>query len=361
MTAKKDIRIGIIGAVHDHFWPVWGKGVFHEFRDHPGVTLVAATEEHPEVQDRLRNDLGIERIYTDYHEMLDKEQFDAVLIGLPSNAKVGPVRAAAHKGLHILMDKPLCTTMVDAWEMKKIVDETGVKLVVNSLSIWKAALRKGFELIEQGAIGKPFWAKWRNANAGTEKAGASHFFTDWLWDMEKNGGGILINYCFYGISYLCHIFGRPESVSAMAGHFVKVHIPAEMEDNAVVTMKWPGALGQAEGSWTQWDEGADEEVDPTNRGLIVYGTDGVIRTSSSKGYVVLVNAEFPKGKRIDCSKLPVKFKDGAEHFVAVIRGESEVDPLCSLELNILVQEVSTAGYQSIREKCEIALTPNQGQ
>lgn len=356
MTAKKDIRIGIIGAVHDHFWPVWGKGVFHEFRAQPGVTLVAATESHPELQERLRADLGIERIYTDYHEMLEKEQLDAVLIGLPSNAKVGPVRAAANKGLHILMDKPLCTTMADAWEMKKIVEETGVHLVVNSLSIWKAPLRKGFDLINEGAIGKPFWAKWRNANAGTEKAGASRFFTDWLWDMEKNGGGILINYCYYGISYLCHIFGRPESVSAMAGHFVKEHIPAEMEDNAVVTMKWSGALGQAEGSWTQWDEGLDEEVDPTNRGLIVYGTEGVLRTSSAKGYVVLVNAEFPKGKRIDCSTVPVKFKDGAEHFVAVIRGESEVDPLCSLALNILVQEVSTAGYESIREKREITLS-----
>lgn len=162
MTAKKNLRIGIIGAVHDHFWPVWGKGVFHEFRTQPGVTLVAATEQHPELQARLKADLGIEHIYTDYNEMLEKEQLDAVLIGLPSNAKVAPVRAAAKRGVHILMDKPLCTTMADAWEMKRIVDETGVKLVVNSLSIWKAPLRKGFELINEGAIGKPYWAKWRN-------------------------------------------------------------------------------------------------------------------------------------------------------------------------------------------------------
>lgn len=357
MNEKKVLRIGIIGAVHDHFWPVWGKGVFHEFRLHSGVTLVAATEHHPDLQDRIRTELGIERIYTDYNEMLDKEQLDAVLIGLPSNAKVEPVRAAAKRGVHILMDKPLCTTMADAWEMKRIVEETGIKLVVNSLSIWKAPLRKGFELIADGAIGRPYWAKWRNANAGTEKApGVSRHFTDWLWDMEKNGGGILINYCYYGISYLCHLFGRPESVSAMAGHFIKEQIPAEMEDNAVVTMRWPGALGQAEGSWTQWDEGTDEEVDPTNRGLIVYGTEGVLRTSSSKGYVVLVNAENPKGVRIDCSNVPVRFKDGAEHFVSVVRGESEVDPLCSLALNVLVQEVSTAGYLSIQEKREVALT-----
>jgi predicted dehydrogenase len=352
---KRDIRIGIIGAVHDHFWPVWGKGVFHEFREKPGVTLAAATEQHRDVQARLRSELGIERIYADFNEMLEKEPLDAVLIGAPSNAKVEPVRAAAKKGLHILMDKPLCTTMADAWEMKRIVEAASVELVVNSLSIWKAPLRVGFDLINDGAIGRPFWAKWRNANAGTEKApGVSQHFTDWLWDMEKNGGGILINYCYYGISYLCRVFGRPTSVSAMAGHFVKEQIPAEMEDNAVVTMKWPGALGQAEGSWTQWDEGPDEEVDPTNRGLIVYGSEGVLRTSS-KGYVVLVNAASPKGRRIDCSKVPVKFKDGAEHFVAVIRSESEVDPLCSLDLNILVQEVSSAGYQSIHERREILL------
>ena len=54
--------------------------------------------------------------------------------------------------------------------------------------------------------------------------------------------------------------------------------------------------------------------------------------------------------------MPVKFKDGAEHFVAVIHGKSEVDPLCSLDLNILVQEVGTAGYQSIAQKREISLS-----
>jgi len=70
-----------------------------------------------------------------------------------------------------------------------------------------------------------------------------------------------------------------------------------------------------------------------------------------------VSAENPRGKRIDCSTTPVRFKNGAEHFIAVVRGECEVDPLCRLDLNILVQEVSSAGYQSIREQREIALEP----
>lgn len=93
---------------------MWGKDVFFEFRDHPEVRLVAATEEHRELQNKLRSDFGIEQIYTDYNEMLEVEEFDAVLIGLPNNAKAGRVRAAAKKGLHILMDKPLCTTMTNA-------------------------------------------------------------------------------------------------------------------------------------------------------------------------------------------------------------------------------------------------------
>jgi predicted dehydrogenase len=355
MSSIKRLRIGIIGAVHDHFWPVWGIGVFHEFLAQPGVTLAAAAEDNIEVQARLRKELGIDRIYSSYEDMLNSEQLDAVLIGMPSNAKLEPVRAAALRGIHILMDKPLCTSLADAYEMQALVERAGITLVVNSLSIWKAPLRKGFELISQGAIGTPHWAKWRNANAGTEKsAGVSPHFTDWLWDMEKNGGGILINYCYYGITYLCHLFGKPTSVSAMAGHFLKKQIPYDMEDNAVVTMRWADALGQAEGSWTQWDEGKDEEVDPTNRSLIVYGSRGVIRTSN-KGSVLLVNDTNPDGIRIDCADYPVQFKNGAEHFVSAIRDKTPIDPLCSLDLNILVQEVTSASYQSIREKREVAL------
>jgi hypothetical protein len=34
----------------------------------------------------------------------------------------------------------------------------------------------------------------------------------------------------------------------MAGHFVKQNIPVEMEDNAMVSMRWPGTLGQTDGS-----------------------------------------------------------------------------------------------------------------
>jgi predicted dehydrogenase len=342
--------------VHDHFWPVWGKGTFQEIREQPGVTLVAATEAHPDLQAKLRTDLGIERIYTDYNEMLEKEDLDGVLIALPSNAKLEPIRAAAQKGVHVMVDKPLCTTLDEACEISKIVSDTGIKLIVNSISIWKEPLRQGLELVQQGAIGRPFWVKWRNANAGSEKAGASKFFTDWLWDMEKNGGGILINYCYYGISYICHLLGRPESVSAMAGHFVKQNIPVEMEDNALVSMRWPGALGQADGSWTQMDDAAEEEIDPTNRGLIVYGTDGVLR-ASPKGYIVLTNSAARKGRRIECkTTAPGRWKDGGEHFAALIRGECDVDPLCSLDHNILVQEVSEAAYRSIREKREIALS-----
>ena len=353
MTAK-DVRVGIIGAVHDHFWPVWGKGTFQEIREKPNASLVAATEANPEVQARLRSELGIERIYTDYNKMLEQEELDAVMIGLPSNAKVEPIRSAARRGLHILVDKPLCTSMADAREIDRIVKEAQVQLVVNSISIWKGPLRKGMELVRDGAVGQPLWIKWRNANSGTENAGASQHFTDWLWDMEKNGGGILINYCYYGISYICHLLGRPQSVTAMAGHLFKKNIPAAMEDNAAVVMRWPHALGQADGSWTQFDDGAADEVDPTNRGLIVYGTEGVLRTSS-QGYVVLTTKSDPKGERIECKTATGRFIDGGEHFLSVVRGETAVDPLCSIEHNILVQEVTTAAYQSIRERREIDL------
>jgi predicted dehydrogenase len=163
--SSKELRIGIIGAVHDHFWPVWGKGTFHEVREQPGVKLVAATEAHPQLQARLRADLGIDQIYTDYNEMFEKEKLDGVLVALPSNAKLGPIRAAARRGVHIMVDKPLCTTLDEAYEIRKIVSETDVKLIVNSISIWKEPLRKGLDLVQQGAIGRPFWVKWRNALA----------------------------------------------------------------------------------------------------------------------------------------------------------------------------------------------------
>ena len=126
--SSKELRIGIIGAVHDHFWPVWGKGTFQEVREQPGVTLVAATETHPELQAKLRANLGIEQIYSDYNEILGKEKLDGVLIALPSNAKLEPIRAAAQRGVHIMVDKPLCTTLDEAYEIRKIVSGTDVQL-----------------------------------------------------------------------------------------------------------------------------------------------------------------------------------------------------------------------------------------
>ena len=58
-----------------------------------------------------------------------------------------------------------------------------------------------------------------------------------------------MDYCCYGADMASYWLGRPKSVVGIAARLEKDYI--DVDDNAIILMKYPGAFGIAEASWTQ--------------------------------------------------------------------------------------------------------------
>ena len=112
------IGTGFIGWLHAR--------IFHESY---GAELVAIADSDKNIQKNVKDTFGCE-FYTDYNEMLEKADIDAVDICLPDINHVDPAVAAAQAGKHILLEKPMARTAADCKKIKDACDKAGVRLLI---------------------------------------------------------------------------------------------------------------------------------------------------------------------------------------------------------------------------------------
>ena len=143
-----DYRAGIIGC--GHIARVHAGG----YRATPGVTLVAAADIVPEAVQAFGDEWGVERRYTDYAEMLAREELDILSIGTRNHQHVEPTLAGAEAGVRaIFCEKPMAMNLGDADRMIEACERAGVKLIVDHTMRFEANYVHIKELIDQGAIG----------------------------------------------------------------------------------------------------------------------------------------------------------------------------------------------------------------
>ena len=107
---------------------------------------------------------GIKGRYLDYREMLEKEELDAVTVATPDHLHRDPVIAAVKAGKHVLVEKPLATSVEEAEEMVEAARRAGVKMMVNFSNRWMSYMAIAKEAVESGEMGEPLYAYARLSN-----------------------------------------------------------------------------------------------------------------------------------------------------------------------------------------------------
>ena len=77
--------------------PVWGEGYLRELIDLPEADLVACATKHRAAR-TSSSGYGIESLYLDYLEMVEKERLDAVLMALPNDEKADAMNSSQETG-----------------------------------------------------------------------------------------------------------------------------------------------------------------------------------------------------------------------------------------------------------------------
>ena len=180
--AGKNLRVGIIGmglyAAIEHV-PM--------LRETGRVEIVAASRRDAKRLELARRELSIPQVFTDWREMLEKTELDAVVVATPHNAHLEPTLAALDRGLHVLLEKPLATSIADASAILNAVRKSDrvVMMGVNRRGepSWQSAKRA----LDSGAIGQVRQISavvWIDMRAFREAIPFSRPIQDWLETSE---------------------------------------------------------------------------------------------------------------------------------------------------------------------------------
>jgi len=133
-----------------------------------GVKIVAlANRTLSRAEQRAREfGIGLEHVYSDYHELLGREDLDFVDIATAPDIHRMQVEDAAARGLHIFCQKPFAPSLEDARAMITACDQAGVLFAINDNWRWRSWYREMKHLVKEGAVGKPRYLRIVRHNAG---------------------------------------------------------------------------------------------------------------------------------------------------------------------------------------------------
>jgi len=290
----------------------------------PGVKVAAVYGSNREKVARLAREYGGDP-YEDFDRFLAHRPMDFVAIGSPSGLHAEQGIAAARRGLHVLVEKPLDITTGRADALIAAADASGVKLGVFFQDRLRPAIRTMKLIVDSGQLGLPVMisgrVKWYRP---PEYYGKSRWRGTWALD----GGGALMNQGIHTVDLLLWLFGPVARVQAATA--TRLH-NIEVEDTAAAVLEFQsGALGTIEAG-TSLYPGYDRRVEMTgSKGTIVLEHDRLARIDLQLAPVGLDNASGPADTTTSSSS-PVVSDASAhariiEDFVRAI--ESNQAPAC---------------------------------
>lgn len=203
------LKIGVIGAgsiSEMHF-----KG----YGNNPHVEIYAVCDLN---KDRAKEKAALykaTKYYTDYQELLQNEDIDAVSICTWNHSHAVIAIAALKAGKHVLVEKPLTTSVEKALEIEKAVQESGKLLQVGFVRRYASNTKVLKSFIDAGDLGSIYYAKAsclrRLGNPG-----------GWFSDKSRSGGGPLIDIGVHVIDLCWYLMGRPKVKSITGNTYRKL-------------------------------------------------------------------------------------------------------------------------------------------
>jgi predicted dehydrogenase len=229
-----EIGFGIVGC------GMIGKVQAEAIASIPGARLVAACARDEKRVAEFATTFGATG-YTDYDQFLAHPALRIVNVCTPSGLHAEQGVAAARAGKHVLVEKPIETTLEKADALIEACDVAGVKLGVIFQSRFLPAAQKIKRAVDEGRLGRLMigdaYVKWYRA--------PEYYADSWHGTMALDGGGALINQAIHTVDLLRWVMGPVDTAFAMGSALRYPGI--EGEDTLVACLRFRnGALGVIE-------------------------------------------------------------------------------------------------------------------
>ena len=209
--AQLPLRAGILGCGVIATSPMGFLIGLKEMTDR--VTTVAACDPVVERARSVAAQYGIPEVYESLDEMLEKSDLDVVVNLTPIPVHGETSLRVLQAGKHLVLEKPIATTMEEANALVETANAKGLTVVVappNSLQPPRVEAKR---LVEEGVIGHPCFARVRSSHGGPA---SGNWPLDPTWFYQK-GSGPLFDMGVYGIHDITGILGPAKRVVAFSG------------------------------------------------------------------------------------------------------------------------------------------------
>ncbi|OHD74259.1 MAG: hypothetical protein A2177_15030 [Spirochaetes bacterium RBG_13_68_11] len=248
-----------------------------------GAEITAACDVSPESAKQVCETFGIPRAHTDWKEMLDTGGFDAVSICTPSVHHCTMAVESARRGYHVLVEKPMATSLEECDRMIGAAREHRVILMISHNQRFIPAHRKAREIISSGTLGAPLLVQTAFGHGGPEKWSPTG---QWYFDPQQAKLGVMADLGYHKLDLVQWLLGQDiTGVSAFMGTFQK---DTPLEDTAAGILTFSGgAIGTIVASWAY---AADWENSVTVR-----CANGVVMIPEHDPFTVVVRRDLPGG------------------------------------------------------------------
>jgi scyllo-inositol 2-dehydrogenase (NADP+) len=227
---------------------------------HPEVKIVGISDSASYVLGMLSKYTNF-KVHSDYRDLLNDKELEAVIIATPSKYHAEMVRAALERNLHVFCEKPFCLDARVSVELAALADRKGLVNQVGYHCRFVGPFKEAKRLLEQKDLGRihhvraeaygpvvlrPKSVTWR----------ASH----------SEGGGCLYDYACHAIDITHYLVGPPIAVD---GTVLSKIYSRDVEDEVYATLYFPdGATGQIATNWS------DESFRRMSVQVTIWGTNG---------------------------------------------------------------------------------------
>lgn len=291
--------------------------------------------------------------YTNYQEILDNPDIDAVAICTPSGMHYEQTIMAAKAKKHVVCEKPIDIEVHKAKHMTEVCNENGVTFSVifqhrfdeSTIAVRRAVL--------EGHLGKILWGSSRSIIYRDD----NYYSEAWRGTWASDGGGVLINQAIHTIDLLLSFLGPVKSVSGKCRRLL--HHQIESEDVGTASIEFAnGAIGTIEASTACYPGIFSQLSLFGEKGLVVIKNDNLVECKLQgelPDYIkeVLVDENqvvAPEGAKITHNSHTKQFEDITSAILnnkkPQVTGESATNSL----------ELIKAIYTSSNEKREVYIT-----
>lgn len=248
---------------------------------HPDVKVVGVSDTSKMVLDVFKKYAPF-NTYTDYEEMLVREQPDAVFVAVPTKFHAPMVKNILNKGMHVFAEKPLCLTAEEGADLVELARRKSLVNQVGYHNKFIGTFQEVKRLMSMGVLGEIFHFVGEAYGPVVVKQKQENWRSD-----PREGGGCLMDYASHVIDLVNYLLGP---VSKVRGSILKSFYSRSVEDSVFSLLEVnPQLTGVLSVNWS------DETYRKMSTSITILGSNGKIVCDANELKVHFKNDRCPEG------------------------------------------------------------------